>query len=96
MSSTLASGDARKRTQSREQRGVHSNTNVDNKGDKNLAIMIVKCIGGCLNKITVTRLDVMCVFREEGQACEQEEGDVCQRKSKLQKTSSANARTTPE
>ena len=32
-----------------------------NKGDKNLAIMTVKGIGGRMNKITVTRLDVMCV-----------------------------------
>ena len=49
---------------------------ADNTGDKNLAIMTVKGIGGRLNKITVTRLDVICVFCEEGQACAQEEGDV--------------------
>ena len=42
---------------------------VDNTGNRNLAIMIVKGIGGRLNKITVTRLDVMCVLREEGQSC---------------------------
>ena len=34
---------------------------ADNTGDKNLAIMTVKGIGGRLNKITVTKLDVMCV-----------------------------------
>ena len=34
---------------------------ADNKVDKNLVIMTVKGIGGRLNKITVTRLDVMCV-----------------------------------
>ena len=49
---------------------------ANNTGDKNLAIMTVNGIGGRLNKITVTRVDVMCVFREEGQACAQEEGDV--------------------
>ena len=49
---------------------------ADNTGDMNLAIMTVKGIGGRLNKITVTRFDVMCVFREEGQACAQEECDV--------------------
>ena len=50
---------------------------ADNTGDKNLAIMTVKGIGGRLNKITATRIDVMCfVLREEGQACAQEEGDV--------------------
>ena len=36
----------------------------------------VKGIRGRLNQITATRLDVMCVFREEGQACAQGEGDV--------------------
>ena len=49
---------------------------ADNTGDKNLPIMTVKWIGGRLNKIPETVLDVMCVFREEGQACAQEEGDV--------------------
>ena len=34
---------------------------ADNTGDKNLAIMTMKGIGGRLNKITVTRLDVMCM-----------------------------------
>ena len=49
---------------------------ADNTGDKNLAIMTVKGIGGRLNKIPATGLDVTCVFREEGQPCAQEEGDV--------------------
>ena len=47
---------------------------ADNTGDNKLAVSTVKGIGGRLNKITVTRLDVMCV--EEGQVCAQEEGDV--------------------
>ena len=34
---------------------------ANNTGDKNLAIMTVNGIGGRLNKITVTRVDVMCV-----------------------------------
>ena len=34
---------------------------ADNTDAKNLSIMTVKGIGGRLNKITVTRLDVMCV-----------------------------------
>ena len=38
--------------------------------------MTEKGIGGRLNKITVTRIEVMCVFREEGQCCAQDEGDV--------------------
>ena len=42
----------------------------------NLAIMTEKGIEGRLNKIPATRFDVMCVFREEGQAWAQEEGDV--------------------
>ena len=49
---------------------------ANNTDAKNIAIMTVKGIRGCLNKITVTRLDVMCVLREEGQPCAQEEGDV--------------------
>ena len=34
---------------------------ADNTGDKNLAIMTVKSIGGHLNKIPATGLDVMCM-----------------------------------
>ena len=50
---------------------------ADNKGDKNLAIMTVKGIGGRLNKITETGLDVMCMcFVKKVQPCAQEEGDV--------------------
>ena len=49
---------------------------ADNTGDKNLAIMTVKGIGGRLNEIPSTGLYVMCVFREEGQARAQEEGDT--------------------
>ena len=34
---------------------------ADNKGDKNLAIMTVKGIGGRLNKVPETGFDVMCM-----------------------------------
>ena len=34
---------------------------ADNTGDKNFAIMTVKGIGGCLNKIPATGFDVMCL-----------------------------------
>ena len=33
---------------------------ADNTGDKNLAIMTVKGIGGRMKKITMTRFDVLC------------------------------------
>ena len=33
---------------------------ADNIGDENFAIITAKGIGGRLNKITVTRFDVMC------------------------------------
>ena len=42
-----------------------------------MTVMTFKGIGGRLNKITATGLDVvLCVFREEGQGCAQKEGDV--------------------
>ena len=65
---------------------------ADNKGDKNLVIMTVEGIGGRLNKITVTRIDVMCV-------CSVKKGKpmlrkkvmsvvvICQRKSRHRKES---------
>ena len=38
---------------------------ADNTGDKNLAIMTVKGIGGRLNKIPETGFDVMCTIRDK-------------------------------
>ena len=65
---------------------------ADNTGDKNLAIMTVKGIGGRLNKITVTRLDVMCVcFVKKGKPVLRKKVMsvvvICQRKSRHQKES---------
>ena len=59
---------------------------ADNKGDKNVAIMTVKGIGGRLNKITVTRLDVMCMcFVKKGKLVLRKKVMsvvvICQRKS---------------
>ena len=51
-------GPGRSQVQDERRYGRHC---ADNTGDKNLAIMTVKGIGGRLNKITVTRLDVMCM-----------------------------------
>ena len=65
---------------------------ADNTGDMKIAIMTVKGIGGRLNKITVTRFDVMCV-------CSVKKGKpvlrkkvmsvvvICQRKSRHRKES---------
>ena len=41
--------------------GMSVKSCADNTGDKNLSIMTVKGIGSRLNKITVTRFDVMCL-----------------------------------
>ena len=63
---------------------------VDNTGDKNLSIMTVKGIGGRLNKITVTRFDVMCMcFVKKGNPVLRKKVMVviCQRKSRHRKES---------
>ena len=65
---------------------------ADNKGDKNFAIMTVKGIGGRLNKITVTGLDVMCMcFAKKGKPVLRKKVMsvvvICQRKSRHQKES---------
>ena len=63
---------------------------ADNTGDKNLAVMTVKGIGGRLNKITATRIDVMCMcFVKTGKPVLRKKVMsvvvICQRKSRHQK-----------
>ena len=63
---------------------------ADNTGDKNLAIMTVKGIGGRLKKITATRVDVMCkCFVKKGKPVLRKKVMfvvvICQRKSRHQK-----------
>ena len=67
-------------------------TCADNTDAKNLSIMTVKGIGGRLNKITVTRLDVMCVrFVKKGNLVFRKKVMfvvvICQRQSRHRKES---------
>ena len=63
---------------------------ADNTDDKNLSIMTVKGIGGRLNKITATRLDVMFMcFVNKGRPVLRKKVMsvvvICQKKSRHQK-----------
>ena len=63
---------------------------ADNTDAKNLSIMTVKGIGGRLNKITVTKLDVMCLcFVKKGNPVLRKKVMsvvvICQRKSRHRK-----------
>ena len=75
---------------------------VDNTDAKNLSIMTVKGSGGRLNKITLTRLDVMCVcFVKKGNPVLRNKVMsvvvICQKKSRHRKEiSSSTSRTTPD
>ena len=65
---------------------------ADNTGDKNLAIITVKGIGGRLNKIPETGFDVMCMcFVKKGNLVLRKKAMsvvvICQRKSRHRKAS---------